>query len=226
MVALAQGPASANLSVTLSAPTRELQPGKAVFIRATVANKGPGTATGFFIRVHVRDGLVRPRIVLAPPDSIQTTCPSTTTSATSTATASSSTTSETTTATTDTTSATSSTTTTTSDTSATTTDTSTTASSSSSTTTTTTTSTSTGPAVDCKTTWTRPACHIRGNLLSCRYKDLELAAPGGGTDSVTLLLKARTGQQRREHAVARVSPSGHPHLANQTSITIKVRPPY
>jgi hypothetical protein len=67
--ALAAQPRSrADLSITIRASTPRVRPGQWVFFTVTVTNHGPAFAVGEVITVITRGGLLRPRLVSAPPE--------------------------------------------------------------------------------------------------------------------------------------------------------------
>jgi hypothetical protein len=74
-VAVAQDQPSADLAVSIGASSKHPRADHVVFFTVTVTNLGPGTATGFVVKLHTHNGLVRPTVAEAPPDHLQTVCP-------------------------------------------------------------------------------------------------------------------------------------------------------
>jgi hypothetical protein len=72
---LAQSQSGADLAVSIRPSSKHPRTHHVVYFTVTVTNLGPQTATGFVIRLHTHDGLIRPRVAEAPPDHLQTVCP-------------------------------------------------------------------------------------------------------------------------------------------------------
>ncbi len=76
--ALAVSSTGADLSAAIKTTTAKPRPGKHVYFRVTVTNQGPDATSGFQVALLTHQGLVDPRVVVAPPDSVRTVCPVTT----------------------------------------------------------------------------------------------------------------------------------------------------
>ena len=156
----AQDQSAADLGVVVKAAAHKALAGKTVYFHVTVTNHGPAAATDFLIAARTRGGLVFPKVVEAPPDSVQTACQTT----------------------------------------------------------------STGGSSGCTTTWVPPRCHASKTVVTCRYQSLQLTAPSGPSDSVTVVLKARTGKPGNESVVVTVARSNDPNPANNRGSAVwKVR---
>src|SRR5579859_1914616 len=70
------------------------------------------------------------------------------------------------------------------------------------------------PSSSCATRWVPPRCVKTKTWLTCTYSDYEMAAAPSRADSLTIMVKARTGKPGHERAVASVRGADDPNSAN------------
>lgn len=65
---------SADLAITIKASASRVKPHHPVFFYLTVTNRGPDSESGAVITLQLHNGLSRPKLVAAPPDTVVTSC--------------------------------------------------------------------------------------------------------------------------------------------------------